>query len=176
MVNAALLAMEFNAKLPAYERPEYTDGKEGFYFLLEINGTPDNTKMSYIIRDHDRNRFEERKQYFKKIADEMNKSFDYDRVHVEVKDQYYNMAEVIEKNMEVVDLAKEAMNNVDVQPDIFPVRGGTDGSTISFKGLPTPNLFAGGENMHGRFEYVSVQTMEKACDVIIEIAKLNAEK
>ncbi|CAI2613625.1 Peptidase T [Apilactobacillus kunkeei] len=176
MVNAALLAMEFNAKLPAYERPEYTDGKEGFYFLLEINGTPDNTKMSYIIRDHDRNRFEERKQYFKKIADEMNKQFDYDRVHVEVKDQYYNMAEVIEKNMEVVDLAKEAMNNVDVKPDIFPVRGGTDGSTISFKGLPTPNLFAGGENMHGRFEYVSVQTMEKACDVIIEIAKLNAEK
>ena len=176
MVNAALLAMEFNAKLPAYERPEYTDGKEGFYFLLEINGTPDNTKMSYIIRDHDRNRFEERKQYFKKIADEMNKRFDYDRVHVEVKDQYYNMAEVIEKNMKVVDLAKEAMNNVDVKPDIFPVRGGTDGSTISFKGLPTPNLFAGGENMHGRFEYVSVQTMEKACDVIIEIAKLNAEK
>lgn len=176
MVNAAILGMDFNAKLPAYERPEYTDGKEGFYFLIEMNGTADFTKLSYIIRDHDRDRFEARKQYFAKIAEEMNKSFGEERVKVTVKDQYYNMAEVIEKNMEVVDLAKEAMNSVDVTPDIFPVRGGTDGSTISFKGLPTPNLFAGGENMHGRFEYVSVETMEKSCDVIIAIANLNVKK
>ncbi|AYF92540.1 peptidase T [Apilactobacillus bombintestini] len=176
MVNAALLAMEFNSYLPKYERPEYTTDREGFYFLIDMEGTADSAKLSYIIRDHDMNRFNARKDYVKKIAAEMNKRFDEERVQIDVKDQYYNMAEVIKKHMEVIDLAKKAMTNVDVKPDIFPVRGGTDGSTISFKGLPTPNLFAGGENMHGRFEYVSLQTMEKACDVIIEIAKLNAEK
>lgn len=174
MVNAALLAMEFNAKLPIYERPEYTSDREGFYFLIDINGTADYASMSYIIRDHDKNQFNAKKAYFQKVADEMNQALHSNRVSVIIQDQYYNMADVIQKHMEVIDLAKQAMKNVDVIPDIFPIRGGTDGATISLKGLPTPNLFAGGENMHGRFEYVSLQTMEKACDVIIEIARLQA--
>ncbi|WP_105956093.1 peptidase T [Apilactobacillus quenuiae] len=175
MVNSSLLGIKFNESLPKYERPEFTDGREGFYFLTSFNGTVDHTKLKYIIRDHDKNRFAARKKYFNKIADEMNKQFDELRINVDIKDQYYNMAEVINQDMTVIDLAKGAMQNVDIEPDIFPVRGGTDGSKISFMGLPTPNIFAGGENMHGRFEYVSLQTMEKACDLLIEIANLNAK-
>jgi tripeptide aminopeptidase len=175
MINAALLATEFNAKLPVYERPEYTSDREGFYFLIDIEGTADYATMSYIIRDHDKNKFNAKKAYFKKVADEMNQTLHSNRITVDIKDQYYNMADVIKQHMEVIDLAKQAMKNVDVTPDIFPIRGGTDGATISLKGLPTPNLFAGGENMHGRFEYVSLQTMEKACDVIIEISTLQAQ-
>ncbi|UQS85435.1 peptidase T [Apilactobacillus apisilvae] len=176
MVNAALLGMQFNQSLPKYESPEYTDGREGFYFLTNIEGTVDQAKLSYIIRDHDESRFESRKQYFKKIADEINDNFSEDIISVDIKDQYYNMAKIIHQDMSVVDLAEKAMNNVGINPDIFPVRGGTDGSKISFMGLPTPNIFAGGENMHGRFEYVSLQTMEKACDLLIEIANLNTKK
>ncbi|TPR23976.1 peptidase T [Apilactobacillus timberlakei] len=176
MVNSALIGMQFNESLPKYERPEVTDGRDGFYFLTNLNGTVDHTKLNYIIRDHDKKRFNDRKKYFNKIAEEMNKQFDESRINIDIKDQYYNMAEVINQDMTVVDLAKEAMKNVDIKPDIFPVRGGTDGSKISFMGLPTPNIFAGGENMHGRFEYVSLQTMEKACDLLIEIANLSAKK
>ncbi|TPR13874.1 peptidase T [Apilactobacillus timberlakei] len=176
MVNSALIGMQFNESLPKYERPEVTDGRDGFYFLTNLNGTVDHTKLNYIIRDHDKKRFNDRKKYFNKIAEEMNKQFDESRINIDIKDQYYNMAEVINQDMTVVDLAKEAMKNVDINPDIFPVRGGTDGSKISFMGLPTPNIFAGGENMHGRFEYVSLQTMEKACDLLIEIANLSAKK
>ncbi|TPR40324.1 peptidase T [Apilactobacillus micheneri] len=176
MINSALIGMQFNESLPKYERPEVTDGREGFYFLTNFNGTVDHTKLNYIIRDHDENRFDSRKKYFNKIAEEMNKQFDEPLINVDIKDQYYNMAEVINQDMTVVDLAKQAMNNINIKPDIFPVRGGTDGSKISFMGLPTPNIFAGGENMHGRFEYVSLQTMEKACDLLIEIANLNVKK
>ncbi|GAA6237052.1 peptidase T [Apilactobacillus micheneri] len=176
MINSALIGMQFNESLPKYERPEFTDGRDGFYFLTNFNGTVDHTKLNYIIRDHDENRFNSRKKYFNKIAEEMNKQFDEPRIKVDIKDQYYNMAEVINQDMTVVDLAKQAMNNINIKPDIFPVRGGTDGSKISFMGLPTPNIFAGGENMHGRFEYVSLQTMEKACDLLIEIANLNVKK
>lgn len=176
MINSALIGMQFNESLPNYERPEVTDGREGFYFLTNFNGTVDHTKLNYIIRDHDENRFDSRKKYFNKIAEEMNKQFDEPLINVDIKDQYYNMAEVINQDMTVVDLAKQAMNNINIKPDIFPVRGGTDGSKISFMGLPTPNIFAGGENMHGRFEYVSLQTMEKACDLLIEIANLNVKK
>lgn len=176
MINSALIGMQFNESLPKYERPEVTDGRDGFYFLTNFNGTVDHTKLNYIIRDHDKNRFNSRKKYFNKIAEEMNKQFDEPRINVDIKDQYYNMAEVINQDITVVDLAKQAMNNINIKPDIFPVRGGTDGSKISFMGLPTPNIFAGGENMHGRFEYVSLQTMEKACDLLIEIANLNVKK
>lgn len=176
MINSALIGMQFNESLPKYERPEVTDGRDGFYFLTHFNGTVDHTKLNYIIRDHDENRFDSRKKYFNKIAEEMNKQFDEPRINVDIKDQYYNMAEVINQDMTVVDLAKQAMNNINIKPDIFPVRGGTDGSKISFMGLPTPNIFAGGENMHVRFEYVSLQTMEKACDLLIEIANLNIKK
>lgn len=176
MINALKLAEEFDAALPADEVPEKTDGREGFFHLLSLNGTVEKAEMTYIIRDHDRKKFEERKQLIKDVTDQLNKKFDTPRVELDVKDEYYNMREVIEKYMEVVDIAEDAMKDLDIKPVIFPVRGGTDGSIISFKGLPTPNLFAGGENMHGRFEFVSIQVMEKATDLIIKIAEKVAEQ
>ena len=176
MINALKLAEEFDAALPADEVPEKTDGREGFFHLLSLNGTVEKAEMTYIIRDHDRKKFEERKQLIKDVTDQLNKKFDTPRVELDVKDEYYNMREVIEKHMEVVDIAEDAMKDLDIKPVIFPVRGGTDGSIISFKGLPTPNLFAGGENMHGRFEFVSIQVMEKATDLIIKIAEKVAEQ
>ncbi|MBW1605533.1 peptidase T [Lactobacillus sp. Sy-1] len=172
MVNALQLGIEFNNALPAHDRPELTDGREGFFFLQKMDGTPDSATLDYIIRDHDHEKFEQRKQLFEQIAAKINERFDTPRITAVVKDQYYNMADVLKKDMTAVDIAKQAMNNQGVKPLIFPVRGGTDGSKISFMGLPTPNLFAGGENMHGRFEYISEQTMDKAVDVIIEIAQL----
>lgn len=176
MISALKLAEEFDAALPADEVPEKTDGREGFFHLLSLNGTVEKAEMTYIIRDHDRKKFEERKQLIKDVTDQLNKKFDTPRVELDVKDEYYNMREVIEKHMEVVDIAEDAMKDLDIKPVIFPVRGGTDGSIISFKGLPTPNLFAGGENMHGRFEFVSIQVMEKATDLIIKIAEKLAEQ
>lgn len=176
MINALKLAEEFDAALPADEVPEKTDGREGFFHLLSLNGTVEKAEVTYIIRDHDRKKFEERKQLIKDVTDQLNKKFDTPRVELDVKDEYYNMREVIEKHMEVVDIAEDAMKDLDIKPVIFPVRGGTDGSIISFKGLPTPNLFAGGENMHGRFEFVSIQVMEKATDLIIKIAEKVAEQ
>ncbi|MFT8400022.1 MAG: peptidase T [Lentilactobacillus diolivorans] len=176
MVNAIQLGMDFHAALPEFDRPEKTDGRQGFFHVYDFKGSVDHTHLGYIIRDHDRERFEARKRLFKGIADQMNNEFGETRVTVTLKDQYYNMGEVIQKNPTVVKVAEQAMKNVGVKPHIFPVRGGTDGSKISYMGLPTPNIFAGGENMHGRFEYVSEQTMEKATDVIVEIAKLFAEK
>lgn len=175
MVNASLLAMDFQSRLPQDQVPELTAGREGFFLLLSVEGSVEEAKLTYIIRDHDRQKFEAKKALLNEIVAEMNQELGQKRVKAEVKDQYYNMREVIEKDMTVVDLAKEAMENLDIKPLIFPVRGGTDGSKISFMGLPTPNLFAGGENMHGRYEYVSVQVMEKAVDLIIEIAKLAAK-
>lgn len=172
MVNASQVAMDFHAKLPVHDRPENTAGREGFFHLYKMTGDVDTAHLSYIIRDHDRQVFEHRKQLFQGIADQMNAGFGQKRVQVTVKDQYYNMRDVLEKDMHVVDLAKQALEALDIKPLIFPVRGGTDGSKISFMGLPTPNLFAGGENMHGRFEYVSEQTMERATDVLIKIATL----
>lgn len=176
MVNAIQVGMDFHAALPDFDRPEKTQEREGFFHLYDFQGTVDHTEMGYIIRDHDRDRFEARKRLFKGIANQMNSDFGEDRVKVTIKDQYYNMGEIIKKDPTPVKIAEQAMRNVDVKPHIFPVRGGTDGSKISYMGLPTPNIFAGGENMHGRFEYVSEQTMEKAVDVVLEIAKLYAEK
>lgn len=175
MVNALQLAIDFHNALPENARPELTEGRDGFYHLLDLSGVPEEADSVYIIRDHDRKTFEDMKTKMVQIADEMNKSFETPRVTAEINDQYYNMAEVIEKDMSIIELAEKAMKNLDIVPVIEAVRGGTDGSKISFLGTPTPNIFAGGENMHGRFEFVSLQTMEKAVDTIIEIAKLNAE-
>ncbi len=176
MVNASQVAIDFHNRLPKDARPENTEGRQGFFHLYEMKGDVDASQLRYIIRDHDRNQFEQQKQLITDITADMNRQFGSDRIKLTLTDQYYNMGEVIAKDPTVVDVAEQAMKNVGVVPNIFPVRGGTDGSKISFMGLPTPNIFAGGENMHGRFEYVSEETMEKATDVIIEIVKLYAEK
>lgn len=173
MVNALQLAVDFQAGLPATDVPEKTAGRQGFFHLLSLNGTVDGAKMTYIIRDHDRAKFEARKRLLIAQADRLNLASGADRIKVDMKDQYYNMREVIEKDMRVVELAKQAMLKLDIKPLIFPVRGGTDGSKISFMGLPTPNLFAGGENMHGRFEFVSEQVMAQAADVVLQIIQDN---
>ncbi len=171
MVNALQLAMDFHNQLPEADRPEKTDGYQGFYHLHGMSGSVEKASSSYIIRDFEDNSFENRKAFVKKIADRMNEDLGSQRVVISLKDQYYNMKKVIEKDMTPITLAKQVMEDLDIKPVIEPIRGGTDGSKISFMGIPTPNLFAGGENMHGRFEFVSLQTMEKAVDVIIGIVK-----
>lgn len=176
MVNASQLAIDFHSKLPADKRPENTDGREGFYFLESADMNADGATMNYIIRDHDKNKFNSMKEYANEIAKKMNEKYDEDKIVLKIKDQYYNMAEVIKKDMRVVDLPEKAMLELDIKPNIFPVRGGTDGSKISFLGLPTPNLFAGPENMHGRFEYISLNTMSKAVDVIIKMTQIAPKK
>lgn len=175
MINALQMAIDFHNQLPEDERPENTDGRQGFYHLLALDGNVEEAKMTYIIRDHDREKFEARKQMITDIQAKINSQFDEERVEINMYDQYYNMGEIIEKDMSVIDLAKGAMEEVGVTPVIEPIRGGTDGSKISFMGLPTPNIFAGAENMHGRFEFVSLQTMEKAVDVIVKIIENNAK-
>lgn len=175
MVNALQLAIDYHNALPEFDRPEKTEGREGFFHLLKLDGTPEEARAQYIIRDHEEGKFNERKALMQEIADKMNAELGQNRVKPVIKDQYYNMAQIIEKDMSIIDIAKKAMENLDIAPIIEPIRGGTDGSKISFMGLPTPNLFAGGENMHGRFEFVSVQTMEKAVDTLLEIIRLNNE-
>ncbi|KRN03756.1 peptidase T [Holzapfeliella floricola] len=175
MVNASLLAIEFNDRLPKNEVPEKTKDREGFFLLTDMSGNVDQASLSYIIRDFEKDGLTRRKELAHQIANEINESLDTDRVSVTIQDQYANMYEVMKDHMYVVDLAREAMHNLDIETDEKAVRGGTDGSKISFMGLPTPNLFAGGENMHGRYEYVSVQVMEKAVDVLLEIATLNTK-
>ncbi|MEY8443458.1 peptidase T [Lactococcus ileimucosae] len=173
MVNALQLAIDYHTQLPDFDRPEKTEGREGFFHLLKLDGTVEEARAQYILRDHDEDKFNARKALMQDIADKMNAQLGSERVKATIKDQYYNMAKVIEKDMSIIDLAEEAMKNLEIEPKIEPVRGGTDGSKISFMGLPTPNIFAGGENMHGRFEFVSLQTMEKAVDVLLEMLKLN---
>ena len=169
MINALQLAIDFHNQLPDGARPELTDGYEGFYHLMNVEGTVEEAKASYIIRDFDTATFEQRKELMRSIADKMNATLGGERVQLELKDQYYNMRQVIEKDMTPINIAKAVMEKLDIKPIIEPIRGGTDGSKISFMGIPTPNIFAGGENMHGRFEYVSLQTMERAVDTIIGI-------
>ncbi|WP_394405744.1 peptidase T [Streptococcus sp. 20-1249] len=169
MINAFQMAIDFHNALPEEDRPEKTDGYQGFFHLMDMAGSVDQASTSYIIRDFEEEDFKARKQVMLDIADKMNANFDTDRVIVHLHDQYYNMKKVIEKDMTPINIAKEVMENLDIKPIIEPIRGGTDGSKISFMGIPTPNLFAGGENMHGRFEFVSVETMEKAVDVILGI-------
>ena len=169
MINALQLAIDFHNKLPEGARPELTEGYEGFYHLMNIDGTVEEASASYIIRDFETESFEKRKDLMKSIADQMNAELGSERVLLTLKDQYYNMKQVIEKDMTPITLAKEVMEDLGITPIIEPIRGGTDGSKISFMGIPTPNIFAGGENMHGRFEYVSLQTMERAVDTIVGI-------
>ena len=175
MINALQMAIDFHNQLPESDRPEKTDGREGFFHLLALDGNVEEAKMTYIIRDHDHDKFEESKQMITDIQSKMNSQFDQERVEINMYDQYYNMGEIIKKDMSIIDLAKQAMEEVDVKPVIEPIRGGTDGSKISFLGIPTPNIFAGAENMHGRYEFVSLQTMEKAVDVIVKIIENNAK-
>lgn len=175
MVNAMTLGMDFNSKLPGTDVPEKTEGREGFFHLTSMKGTVEEAELSYIVRDHDRNKFEERKKMILQIAEELNSQFDEKRIHIEMNDQYYNMREIIEKDMRSIDIAEEAMKELAIEPILEPIRGGTDGSKISFMGMPTPNIFAGGENFHGRYEYVAVESMEKATDVIRKIIELLAQ-
>ena len=171
MINALQLAIDFHNQLPENERPENTEGYEGFFHLHGMEGTVEKAHSSYIIRDFEDSSFENRKKLVQEIADKMNAELGKESVIVNLHDQYYNMKKIIEKDMTPVELAKEVMEDLEIKPVIEPIRGGTDGSKISFMGIPTPNLFAGGENMHGRFEFVSLQTMEKAVDVIIGIVQ-----
>ena len=176
MVNSAKIAMEFHASLPAEEAPEFTEGYEGFYHLLSINGDVEETKLSYIIRDFDKHNFEARKNTFKQIIEELKKKYGQETIVLEINDQYYNMKEKIEPVKEIVDIAHQAMEMLNITPIVEPIRGGTDGSQLSYMGLPTPNIFTGGENYHGKYEYISVDNMEKATNVIINIIRLFEEK
>lgn len=171
MVNAIKLAMEYDSRLPQEEVPERTEKREGFYHVLAIEGTVEESRMVYIIRDHDRATFEERKATMERIAAEMNADLKEERINVAVKDQYYNMGEVLEKDMRPIRLAEKAMQTLGIEPLIEAVRGGTDGSKLSYMGLPTPNIFAGGENFHGRYEFIAVESMQKAVDVIVEVVR-----
>ena len=175
MVNACLLATELAQMLPKDERPETTEGYQGFFHLLGIEGNVEKAKMSYIIRDHDSDRFEARKRLIQKTVDLMNEKYGADTFTIEVKDQYYNMKEKIDPQMHVIDLVLHAMQDCGVAPKVKPIRGGTDGAQLSFKGLPCPNIFAGGVNFHGPYEFVSIQSMEKAMQVIIRICELTAD-
>jgi len=176
MVNSIKIGMELNQQLPVKEAPEYTEGYEGFYHLLSFHGDVEKTDLYYIIRDHDRQKFEAKKENLVKIVDQLRQKYGKDTIDLKLEDQYYNMREKIEPVKEVFENAKEAMERLDITPVIEPIRGGTDGSQLSYMGLPTPNIFAGGENMHGKYEYVSVETMMKATEVIVEIAKIFEEK
>ena len=176
MINSIRIADKFINLLPEKESPEHTEGYEGFYHLIGIQGEVEQTTVSYIIRDHDRVKFEDRKIAMKQAVEQINKEFGEGTATLELRDQYYNMREKIEPVMHVIDTAFAAMEAVGVKPNVKPIRGGTDGAQLSFKGLPCPNIFAGGLNFHGRYEFVSIQNMEKAMQVIVKIAELVAEK
>jgi tripeptide aminopeptidase len=174
MVNAIKLGEMLDSRLPQTEVPEQTCGYEGFYLLTKFSGSLDYAELTYIIRDHDKTLFAKRKQKLVQLVAELNASFDKERLTITINDQYYNMKEIIEKDMTPVDLAVRAMKNLEIKPQIQPFRGGTDGSKISFMGIPTPNLFTGGENFHGQYEFISLEAMEKAAQTIVEIIKENA--
>jgi len=174
LINCAKLAMEFDALLPQNEVPEHTEKYEGFYLLHDMKTEIENGTMTYIIRDHDKEKFLARKQTFIDNVNYLNNKYRTERFTLTMSDSYYNMKEVIEQDMKPVELAKQAMINLDITPRIQPIRGGTDGSKISFMGIPTPNIFTGAENYHGPFEFASLDDMKKAVEVIIEIARLNA--
>ncbi|MEI5994219.1 peptidase T [Candidatus Enterococcus mansonii] len=174
MVNAIKLGEKIDAQLPTAEVPENTRGYEGFYLLTKFIGSLDHAELTYIIRDHDKELFQQRKELLAEIVGELNASLDKKRISIAFLDQYYNMKEIIEKDMTPVELAIKAMGNLGIKPDIQPFRGGTDGSKISFMGIPTPNLFTGGENFHGQYEFITLEAMELAAKTIVEIIKENA--
>lgn len=175
MINSIRIANQFIIMLPRWETPEHTEGYEGFYHLISIEGSVEETVLTYIIRDHDRDRFERRKKELEHLTRKINNEFP-DCASIEIKDQYFNMREKIEPVMHIIDIVEKAMTQVGVTPIVVPIRGGTDGAQLSFKGLPCPNIFAGGLNFHGRYEFLPIPSMEKARDVIVEIAKLVAQK
>ena len=175
MINSLRIATQFAIMLPRWETPEHTEGYEGFYHLVSIEGTVEKTTLTYIIRDHDRDRFERRKKELEHLTRKINNEFP-GVATLEIKDQYYNMREKIEPVMHIIDIALQAMKDAGVEPKVVPIRGGTDGAQLSFKGLPCPNIFAGGLNFHGRYEFVPVPSMEKATQVIVEIARLVAKQ
>lgn len=176
MINSIRIANQFISMLPRHETPEHTEGYEGFYHLIGIQGDVEQTTLSYIIRDHDRSRFESRKREMAHLVRKINAEFGEDIAVLELRDQYYNMREKIEPVMHIIDIAFAAMEAVGVKPNVKPIRGGTDGAQLSFKGLPCPNIFAGGLNFHGRYEFVPIQNMEKAMNVIVKIVELVASK
>jgi len=176
LVNSMYRAAEFIQRLPLEETPEKTEGREGFYHLSSVHGEVEDTHLHYIIRDHDKPLFEQRKQYMQALVEEFKQKYGEASVEVDINDQYFNMREKVEPVMHIVDIAEEAMKAIGVTPIIKPIRGGTDGSQLSYKGLPCPNIFAGGHNFHGRYEYVPLESMVKATEVIVKIASLTAEK
>jgi len=175
MINSMRIANQFVIMLPRWETPEHTEDYEGFYHLVGMEGSVENTTLTYIIRDHDRDRFERRKRELEHLARKINHEFP-GCCTIDIKDQYYNMREKIEPVMHIIEVAEQAMRNLDIEPKVVPIRGGTDGAQLSFKGLPCPNIFAGGLNFHGRYEFVPIPSMEKASMVIVEIARLAGEK
>ncbi|MBE9548678.1 MAG: peptidase T [Proteobacteria bacterium] len=174
MINSMMIAADFIKALPAEEVPEHTQGREGFFHLHTIKGGVEETELEYIIRDHDMSKFNQRKVLFKNIAEDMNKVLGEDLIKAEVKDQYFNMREKLEPMMHIVDIAEQAMKDLGIKPRIQAIRGGTDGSQLSYKGLPCPNIFAGGHNFHGKYEFITLESMQKAKDVVVKIAELTA--
>jgi len=175
MINAANLAMEFASQLPNDEVPELTDGREGFFHLAKMSGSVTEARLQYIIRDHDMDQYEARKALFLQIAEDIQERFDHEVVVATVEDQYFNMIEKVKEKFQSVEIAEQALKDCGVTPNIKPIRGGTDGARLSFMGLPCPNIFAGGHNFHGPYEYVPVESMEKATEIIVRIAEITAE-
>ena len=171
MINSLMIAMELNSMLPVEQRPEYTENYEGFYLLDELKGDVENTIMKYIIRDHSMKKFNEKKTLIKNAVEYLKLKYKDAKIEIEVKDSYYNMREKIEPVMEIINIVKKSMEEIGITPNIKPIRGGTDGARLSYKGLPCPNIFTGGHNFHGKFEYIPIQSMEKARDLIIKIAE-----
>ena len=176
LVNAMSIASEFIMAMPQNETPETTEGYEGFYHLHDLKGVVEQTTFEYIIRDHDMKKFEDRKMFVQNLVNEFNKKYGAGTIQVEIKDQYFNMREKVEPVMHIVDIAEEAMKELGIKPLIKAIRGGTDGSQLSYMGLPCPNIFAGGHNFHGRYEYVAAESIEKATKVVVKIAELTAKK
>jgi len=172
MINASIVAHRLLSMLPAVQRPEHTDGYEGFYHLLSISGNVEHAEMQFIIRDHNMPKFNEKKEYLRKITNLINLEYKQDIIHLEIKDQYFNMREKIEPVMYVVEIAREAMKKAGINPNVKAIRGGTDGARLSYEGLPCPNVFAGGHNFHGPYEFIPVPSMHKAVEVIMNIAEL----
>ena len=176
LVNSMYIAQDFINSLPRLETPEHTEDRQGFFHLSSIKGDVEETRLHYIIRDHDRNHFEARKEMMQDLVAEINAQYEKEVIEIKIEDQYFNMREKIEPVQHIVEIARNAMEAVEVEPILKPIRGGTDGAQLSFMGLPCPNIFAGGHNFHGKYEYVPVESMQKAVEVIVKIAELTAEK
>jgi tripeptide aminopeptidase len=176
MVNSITVAQEFCRLLPAAEKPEHTEGYEGYYHVYDFHGGVDKTTMRILLRDHSEEKFAERKRRIASIADYLNSVYGTERVSVNLRDEYYNMRKMIEPYIHIVEWAEEAIRNCGIEPVITPVRGGTDGARLSYMGLPCPNIFTGGHNFHGRYEYIPLQSMESAVKVILEIVKIVTER